>query len=1038
MVRMRVLGAVELAIGSRRIGMNTESLFALALYLSVRAGERVSREDLLSLFWTKGTEAQQRHALRQMLYRLRQKGCSLDKEGDWVRLDAARVDSDLRTALSAEWIEQATAAQVDAAAQFMPTFSRKMAPNFVAWLDEIRELLSSQHRKAAHLQIVVARREGRWSDLERWAQAVLRTDPLNEEATLARAESAAMAGSKTIAMEILDTYLMEVGEISDELGKPALALRKRLAERRPDWSYRGPKEVALVGRTELMSRLTGLVEAAWKGDGSAVVLVGAPGIGKTRLAMETRAYAELKGMRTVVVRAEAGNSERPLALAMALMPELIQLPGAAGTDPSALEFLRRMSKLQSKPEDSFGLGHDSLRGTLIAALEEVVAAISSETRLLVLIDDVHNADAESLPILAALSRRTKGRRVAWIATSRDSGNQPKYRELTDGSYSAYRVLPLSSNESRQLVEAVLDAHQLHLSDDAIGNITRVSGGNPLFARELGAHRASTRDETSTPQTLKDLMSDRVGRLSDEVVRLLRIISLLEGCATVGRVRALAGSQVQHFSTVVESLEAEGLLTMGDGGLILHESWRQHIQASLTGATRAFLCHECAHVLTDDSQGAGIEEWWRAADLLAAAGETAEAFRYFLRSADEMLRLGLPDDAASVLSRAISSSRTTEQQLAVRRRLAEANHARGDLGGVLTATEGLLDPSWRSHSESALTELIIAICHRADALAKSHVPVSIELAWLEQVAKDSLAQPKARHFACYTGIRRSVFAENRALVNEFYKLAVQSTDVDGDSLASLLVRLVHAAELGSVSDVLDAEARLATVSLEGESLTFRCNSLRFRAVALRMAGEITAAHRVGTEAFVVAMRFRQREIAANTSEMMSFLALDNENTEEAARWIEIWRENGGGGAHPMRDKGLRHAELRLALQLGEYSTALPRLKDQLESAKSDPVETRRAGEIATTAFAAAMSQEPELARALIDEIEPRVSALEAEFLLDFPMEMIAKTLTVIGEHARCARLKQSYIKKRLASFPRPLPKFYRELRPDWDAATTLMR
>ena len=153
MVRIRVLGATEISIGHRRIGMNTEVLFALALYLSTRAGERVDREDLLERFWTQGSAEDRRHALRQMLYRLRQKGLILDEEGEWVGLDPSRVDSDLRAALADGWPEKAEAAAIDAAASLTPNFSRRIAPSFLEWLDVVRERLAAQHRRAALRQI---------------------------------------------------------------------------------------------------------------------------------------------------------------------------------------------------------------------------------------------------------------------------------------------------------------------------------------------------------------------------------------------------------------------------------------------------------------------------------------------------------------------------------------------------------------------------------------------------------------------------------------------------------------------------------------------------------------------------------------------------------------------------------------------------------------------------------------------------------------------------------------------------------------------
>ena len=63
-VRVRVLGATEITVGHRRVGMGTELLFALALYLTTRAGERVPRDEVLELFWPTGAEDDRRHALR--------------------------------------------------------------------------------------------------------------------------------------------------------------------------------------------------------------------------------------------------------------------------------------------------------------------------------------------------------------------------------------------------------------------------------------------------------------------------------------------------------------------------------------------------------------------------------------------------------------------------------------------------------------------------------------------------------------------------------------------------------------------------------------------------------------------------------------------------------------------------------------------------------------------------------------------------------------------------------------------------------------
>jgi DNA-binding SARP family transcriptional activator len=1030
MVRVRVLGAVELQVGHRRIGMNTEVLFALALYLTTRAGERVPRDELLELFWGKGSEEKQRHALRQMLYRLRQKGMPLDEAGDRVTVDPARVDSDVRYALDPAWVEKAVAAEIDAAGGFVLTFSRRLTPQFLAWVEETRDRVGAQHRKASLRQITVARREGRWADLERWAQSVLRTDPLNEDATMARAESAAMAGSKTMALEILDEYLAEVGEISPELGKPVLALRKRLAERRPDWTLRGPKEVALVGRTELMTRLTGLVEAAWRGEGSAVVLTGPAGIGKTRLALETRAYAELKGMRTVVVRAELGQVERPMGIVLSLIPLLVALPGAAGSDPAAIDLLKRIVQQSGQSQSEPSLSHDQMRESILSALDETVAAVASECRLLVILDDAHHVDAESIPLLSRLAIRTSGRRVAWLATSRLSVLGNDGRSAAPSAFATYRVPPLDHAESRALVTSVLQAHRLALPGDSIADIASLSGGNPLFVREIGAHRAISGRDDEMPSTLKSLISDRIGRLSNGTLRMLRVISLLGGGATMSRVRNIAGRFLPDSALEVEVLEGEGLISMTDGRIVLHESWHQAIREGLRGATLASLALECADYVRQADDSLSGDDLWRAGELYALAGEHALAQRCFVEAADEMLRFGFPDEAVSILNHALSRPASKEQRLAITRRLSEAHHTRGDLENVILSTEALQWDFNLELSPSALTDLTVATCHRADALAKSHASLDRELQFLQDVAKSATTPTPAKHFACYTGIRRAVFAENRRLSKEFFRLAETTHSNAVSSLPAQLVRLIYAAEFGESTEVRSANDALSVLAVESVPLTLRCNALRFRASAMRMAGYLEEASRMGSEAYELSLRFHQREIAANSAEMMTFLSLDMNDLDEAARWIVNWRGISGLSRHPMRDKGLSHAESRLALQQGDFDRVWETLLPAAEELRRDTVVSRRSGELLTLALAAAKSGRHGWAASELEHIQSELNRAGSEFLLDYPNEICARVLRELGASAEASEHSANYAQKRASQFPRPLPPFYVELGPAW--------
>ena len=93
-IEVRGLSAAEIRVGETRITPSQERVFQTVFYLAIRAGERIPRSDLVETLWGTEPTARGRQSLRQMLYRLRQMGLTLDESGDTVRLDPARLRCD--------------------------------------------------------------------------------------------------------------------------------------------------------------------------------------------------------------------------------------------------------------------------------------------------------------------------------------------------------------------------------------------------------------------------------------------------------------------------------------------------------------------------------------------------------------------------------------------------------------------------------------------------------------------------------------------------------------------------------------------------------------------------------------------------------------------------------------------------------------------------------------------------------------------------------------------------------------------------------
>lgn len=1037
MILVRALGASEIQIGKKKITLSAELVFALALYLCTRAGERLTRDEVTEMFWGEGHDVQGRHSLRQMLYRLRQKGLTLDEEGEELYLDPARVESDLNAALRESWVASADSAAVGAAASLTPGFSRHISERFQEWYDGIRHRLAAQHRRAALRQISVARREGRWSDVDRWALEVLRSDPLNEEATLARAESAAMAGSKAMALEIIDAYMEELGDRAARIGLPATVLRRRIAERRPEWSGRGPRDVPLVGRSKLMARLTGFVEAAGRGEGSAVILWGAPGIGKTRLAEETRAFAELGGFRTVFVRATVASSTRPLSVLLSLIPLLRDLPGAAGCDPSSLAILNRAASHHVEPSDfDSGLTARSLREAVLVGLQDLIDAITVECRLFIFLDDVHNADPASWEMLQALMTGTLSRRVMWIGTSRIRPSwTARSIEPSAHGITPLHVPPLDEYEATSLAEAVIDSRRDALSAADLAKVAQAAGGNPLFVCELSAHRASKSSAGALPSSLRELMQERLERFEPDLMRVMRLTTLLGGFATISRIQALTARDETDLVRCVEQLESEGLLHFGSSrSLDLHECWHEAISEDMSAAVRATLSLQCAQQLAAELDRTEVPElWWRTAELFADAGETDRAVRLFSSCGEQMLSRGFPAEACAVLTRAADSACTGRERLLVLAQLARAQAANGHLDAAVETCSQALALN-RGATEEELVAYATVLALRADGLSKLHRDHRGDLSQLADLAKNEALPPSTRHFVCLTGMGIALAEAISVLEQLFFDESQRVTQRFGNSTLGCVVALIHHAEHGDIQSVFRVNRLLSSLENEPLPLTMRCRALRTRVTALRFIGQFDESAALAERAYSMACNSGLAEDAVFISEAMTFAKLDLDDASGSSLWLDRWKRSRVTPSSAERDQAMIHASSRWCAQRGAFAAALTFYDSNSECGYRDLSQIRRLVDLATIAMCAAGVGRREDSIAALTRISTIINDNSPSFRLDYVVEMSLRAFDLLRQLEQKQQFGYNYARRRLNELPLPIAPFFRELQAHADFVT----
>lgn len=1020
LIRTRTIGGAVVEIGGRRITPSSELMFGLAVFLSAQRGQRVSRGTLVDMFWPRADALSARHSLRQMVYRLRQLGFALEEADDGFRIETAGVSCDLNDVLASTWPETADPEDLADRGDFLSGFNPEFSDLFRDWIDTQRSALHRQRRRALVHQLSVARKEGRWADVERWGQLILEIDPMSEEAVLACAESAAMMGSKLTALEILDRYVDELGERSSTLALPATMLRRRISERPKDWGAKSTAEVCLVGRSTEMRRLTDAVDSAREGHGRALLLFGAPGVGKTRLCAESRAYAALGGFRVLSAVADPSHTGRPLALVTRLAALLCEVPGVAACPPAAMSILRTVAEERETPLPFDPLSGGGLSLAQMAwALTEALRAASHECAVFVHLDDLHNSDHSSAAVLQSVANSIADARVILVATARS--HWVKSEVLCQrGWHTIPRVqlAPLPLAASHELAVALGRAMGGRLDDHALAAIAREAGGNPLFLQELVSHGASGRTSGSRPLTLERVIEQRVSQLSSRETTILRIVVLLGGLATLPRLRSLLRGSDSILACDIEPLETDGLLHLTDtGALALHECWREAIDNGMTAGARGALALDCAEVLREGKEPAAvIEVCWHAAHLFSLGGDVRAARKCYTEAGERMLAIGVPGQASYAFTLAVSTSRDPLDLLSSLSMLASAqNAACAHIEAASTARRALEMPITDSVEHLGIRATLLAIL--ADSEWKAHNAGAEVLEELAAIVTHPDLAPRERNLCCLLGIRVS-YCHNGEWGKRFSDSAVVRGQSITDDWVAYTTKLIYEAEHGSAANVRTIAALLGSDELSQLPLQARLLVLRHRSMALRFIGEYREALTLAKEAANLALTSGLPE-AATVCLSLGFAHMDNLEPHLAEEWIYRAQTLAKDSNYDERQRSLRHALGRLYLATGRYADCVALCKPALDSLMQDTTVHRKAVEASSFAHAAAADGEREIALRLISVAKPIVTSLEPGFQLDHAADSLVSALRLLGQTAEANEFLDNYMSRRSAAFARPI-------------------
>ncbi len=390
----------------------------------------------------------------------------------------------------------------------------------------------------------------------------------------------------------------------------------------------------IIGREEELAELRRFLDAADRVP-AAFLIEGEPGIGKTAL---WRAGVELARARHFqVLTAIPAQAETRLSfagLADLLSPVLADvLPALPGPQRRALEIALLL-------EDARGSLPPDHRAVAFAFLG-AVRALAREGPLVVAVDDIQWLDRPSAFMVEFAIRRLRDEPVVFLLTLR-TGEGPDplglERALAEGGLLRLTTGPLSLGVLHRLLSDRLD---LVLSRPKLRRLRELSGGNPLFALELGraVRRGAIRLEPGEPlpSTLAAAVRDRLMLLPGETRTALLTASALAQ-PTLALVGAAVGGDPE--ARLAPALEAHVIELEGDRIRFAHPLLASGVYSEAGSHERRVLHRRLAELLPD------LEE--RARHLaLGAEGPGEEVAAALEQAADRAHGLGAFASAAEL-------------------------------------------------------------------------------------------------------------------------------------------------------------------------------------------------------------------------------------------------------------------------------------------------------------------------------------------------------------------------------------------------------
>jgi len=483
----------------------------------------------------------------------------------------------------------------------------------------------------------------------------------------------------------------EVAEILAGIAGSKSALAERVVQRATSLS--GIASGIFVGREPELRQLQSALQDALKGQGGLRMLVGEPGSGKTRTTEQLVTSARLQHFQVLQGRCYEGEGAPAFWPWVQMIRSyldtcnptevLADKSGAAAIAEVVPEIRARMGVLEAPPP----LEPAQARFRLFESVTAFLRNASRTKPLLLILDDLHWADAPSLLLLVFLARELRSARMLVVGTFRDialARHHPLARALGDlARLGVGDRIPLGGLSEADVARCIEISTRSTPSPALVKTVYTQTEGNPFFVSEViklltSEGRLKAKGEASTsgmlmPQSVREVIGLRLNHLSEDCNKALATASVVGSEFSVSVLQRVSDLPADRLLEVLDEAVAARVvneLPQAAGQFTFSHALIREVLYEELGVNLRVRLHRRAGAALEEMYAFELDEH---IDELAnhflrgaAGGDVDKAIEYAIRAGRRASSRTAYEEAAAHYERALEALEAHRQGNEIRR------------------------------------------------------------------------------------------------------------------------------------------------------------------------------------------------------------------------------------------------------------------------------------------------------------------------------------------------------------------------------------